>query len=222
MRKTLMLLVLASAMTLAAPSGASAWHCHFHGCHHPCFSPCWGGNFGHCGFGSFGWCGWRHCCFGGCGFYPSFYYPAYYGYYAPPPYYPVVAPAVYGSTLDVRRLPALLTANRDVLANELARLRVARAPEGAATAPSTSYATVVISLPADAKLTANGQATTTTSDRRVFITPELQTGKSYSYVFKMTVERNGKTIEDTRRVVVRAGEESKVAFDTPSVATASK
>jgi uncharacterized protein (TIGR03000 family) len=81
---------------------------------------------------------------------------------------------------------------------------------------------VVVNLPADAKLTANGQATTTTSGRRVFVTPELESGKTYSYLLKMSVDRNGQSVEETKKVLVRAGEESKVSFDVPAVATASK
>jgi uncharacterized protein (TIGR03000 family) len=81
---------------------------------------------------------------------------------------------------------------------------------------------VVVSLPADAKLLANGQVTKTTSERRAFVTPELEAGKTYSYVLTMTVERDGKTVEDTRKVLVRAGQETKVNFEMPVVATASK
>jgi len=83
-------------------------------------------------------------------------------------------------------------------------------------------AKVVVKLPADAKLTANGQATTTTSDRRVFVTPELESGRTYSYLLKMTVERDGKTVEESRKVLVHAGQETNVNFDTATVATASK
>jgi uncharacterized protein (TIGR03000 family) len=89
----------------------------------------------------------------------------------------------------------------------------------AATAPAA--AKVIVSLPADAKLTANDKATVTASDRREFVTPALERGKSYSYTLKITVERDGKTIEEAKKIVVRAGELTKVNFELP-VATASR
>jgi uncharacterized protein (TIGR03000 family) len=76
-------------------------------------------------------------------------------------------------------------------------------------------------LPADATLTANDKATSTTSDRREFVTPALERGKTYSYTLKMTVERDGRTIEEAKKIVVRAGELTKVNFELP-VATASR
>ncbi len=75
-----------------------------------------------------------------------------------------------------------------------------------------SKAQVVVHLPADAKLYANNQLTTLSSDERSFSTPTLEQGLDYQYVLKIEYERNGKTIADTQIVKVRAGAASVVHF----------
>jgi len=46
---------------------------------------------------------------------------------------------------------------------------------------SAAPATLVVSLPADARLIIDGEATTSTTARRTFVSPELAPGKTYSY-----------------------------------------
>jgi uncharacterized protein (TIGR03000 family) len=77
-----------------------------------------------------------------------------------------------------------------------------------------------VSLPEDAKLTIDGQPTNSTSESRVFETPSLTPGKTFYYVLKATVVRDGKTETVTKEVVVRAGEETRVKIDVPEVAVA--
>jgi uncharacterized protein (TIGR03000 family) len=79
----------------------------------------------------------------------------------------------------------------------------------------SAAATIVVALPAEAKLTIDDNATTSTSERRVFVSPTLEAGQEYYYTLK--AEFNGQT--KTERVTVRAGEEVKVniAF-APAVA----
>jgi len=88
----------------------------------------------------------------------------------------------------------------------------------AAVTPSAqpAAATIVVSLPAEARLTIDDNATTSTSERRVFVSPTLDAGQEYYYTLK--AELNGQT--KTERVTVRAGEEVKVniAF-VPAVAS---
>jgi uncharacterized protein (TIGR03000 family) len=81
-------------------------------------------------------------------------------------------------------------------------------------------ARVIVSLPADAKLTINGQATKSTSAKRVFESPTLEKGKTYSYTFKATVVRDGRTVSAERKIQLKAGERKPVSFDfeTSSVA----
>jgi uncharacterized protein (TIGR03000 family) len=74
-------------------------------------------------------------------------------------------------------------------------------------------ATIVVRLPADAKLTVDGSATRSTDSVRTFVSPPLQAGKDYQYTLRAEVMRDGKTVERTRDVSVRAGQTSEVSFD---------
>jgi len=78
-------------------------------------------------------------------------------------------------------------------------------------------ATIVVTLPVDAELTFDGNATTSTSARRVFVTPALETGADYTYTLRAQV---GETAQ-TRTVTVRSGETTNVsfAFDAQGVAS---
>jgi uncharacterized protein (TIGR03000 family) len=82
--------------------------------------------------------------------------------------------------------------------------------------------TLIVSLPADAKLTIDGNATTSTSAQRTFVSPALKMGQDYSYTLKAEVVRNGQTQAVTQQVKVRAGEETRVALDIPTGAVASR
>jgi uncharacterized protein (TIGR03000 family) len=84
-------------------------------------------------------------------------------------------------------------------------------------AESASPATIHVSLPADAKLLIDGNATTSTSDHRVFVSPSLEPGQEYFYTVK--AEYKGEVREE--RVSVTAGQEVKVNIEFPS-AVASK
>jgi uncharacterized protein (TIGR03000 family) len=85
-------------------------------------------------------------------------------------------------------------------------------------APQTGEApaTLVVRLPADAKLTIEGAPTTSTNDVRWFISPPLQAGKDYQYTLKAEVTRDGKKVERTREVTVRAGQQNEVTIDLPA------
>jgi uncharacterized protein (TIGR03000 family) len=74
-------------------------------------------------------------------------------------------------------------------------------------------ATIVVNLPADARLIVNDQTTTSTSDRRMFRSPPLKPGEEYSYTFKAEINRDGKPITATKQVSVRAGRQTEVQFE---------
>jgi uncharacterized protein (TIGR03000 family) len=78
-------------------------------------------------------------------------------------------------------------------------------------APTT--ATIVVSLPADAKLSVEDQPTTSKSERRTFVSTPLQSGRQYYYTLKAEINRDGKPVTETRRVIVQAGKETQVKFD---------
>jgi uncharacterized protein (TIGR03000 family) len=77
-------------------------------------------------------------------------------------------------------------------------------------------ATLIVSLPADAKLTIDGQATTSTSAKRVFSTPVLEAGKTYQYTLKAEVVVEGKTEVITKVVQIQAGRETLEKLELPS------
>ena len=83
-------------------------------------------------------------------------------------------------------------------------------------------ATIVVSLPADARMTVDGAPTTSTSDRRTLVSPELLFGSTYVYTLQAEVIRNGQTVAQTQRVTVRGGETSTVVFDFSTQGTASR
>jgi uncharacterized protein (TIGR03000 family) len=81
-------------------------------------------------------------------------------------------------------------------------------------------ATVVISLPPDAKLSFDDRPTASTSALRSFVSPPLDTGKNYYYTLRAEANREGRDMVITRRIAVRAGQETRVTFEFagPSVA----
>lgn len=101
-----------------------------------------------------------------------------------------------------------------------------KAPKKAAPPKKTGFvpakAKFIVSLPADAKLIVDGHATSSTSDKRVFVSPPLQPGAEYQYTFKAVVERDGQTKEVTKLVKFRAGDEVAISLQVPVATTASK
>ncbi|MFL5338744.1 MAG: TIGR03000 domain-containing protein [Gemmataceae bacterium] len=77
-------------------------------------------------------------------------------------------------------------------------------------------ANVVVKMPEGAALFANGQKTAQTAAERRFVTPELPAGQVYHYVFTAEVERDGKTVRETKNVEVTAGSTVRVDFETPA------
>jgi uncharacterized protein (TIGR03000 family) len=79
-----------------------------------------------------------------------------------------------------------------------------------------SRATIVVSLPTDAKLTIDDQATSSTGDQRVFLSPDLPAGQEFHYTLKAEVVVDGKTQVVSQVVAVRAGEQSRVTLAAPT------
>jgi uncharacterized protein (TIGR03000 family) len=82
-----------------------------------------------------------------------------------------------------------------------------------------SPATIVVSLPADARLLVDGAQTTSTSDRRTLVTPTLQVGSTYIYNMTAEIVREGRTVTQTQQVAVRSGETSTINFSFPTSQT---
>jgi uncharacterized protein (TIGR03000 family) len=83
-------------------------------------------------------------------------------------------------------------------------------------------ATIVVSLPADARLTVDGAPTNSTSDRRTLVTPELEFGATYVYTMRAEIVRDGRTLAETQDVTVRGGETSAIQFQFSNQTVASR
>jgi uncharacterized protein (TIGR03000 family) len=75
-----------------------------------------------------------------------------------------------------------------------------------------SRARMIVELPVDARLYVDDQLVNTTTPRPVFSTPELDQGKVYYYMIRVELQRNGQTHSETRRIVLRNGEEVVQSF----------
>ncbi len=70
-----------------------------------------------------------------------------------------------------------------------------------------------VHVPADAKIYINGKATSTPGTRRQFISRNLKPDLQYTYRVRAEVERDGKTLTETKIVDLRPGRAAEVAFD---------
>jgi uncharacterized protein (TIGR03000 family) len=75
-----------------------------------------------------------------------------------------------------------------------------------------SPATVVVRLPAGARLTIDGRPTRATGATRRFVSPPLQPGKTYTYRLRAEMGLEGRTVSATQTVTVQAGRRSQVQF----------
>ncbi len=91
----------------------------------------------------------------------------------------------------------------------------------AAVETTSNFATVVVSMPADAKLFVEGQEWTSDAGlpTRTFRTPAIDAGRTYYYAFKMEVVRGGRTLSQTQEARLQAGKTSRVVFTELSAGT---
>ncbi len=75
---------------------------------------------------------------------------------------------------------------------------------------------LVVNVPADAKVFVNGLPTTSTGSQRTYVSKGLVPGQTYTYEVRAEVVRNGKTVSDTKSVKLTAGQEYAVAFSLDS------
>lgn len=83
-------------------------------------------------------------------------------------------------------------------------------------------ATLIVSLPAEAKLAIDGNATTSTTATRVFTTPDLDAGVDFAYTLTAELKRDGQTLTASKQVTVRAGQETRVTLEFPAASVASR
>ncbi len=85
----------------------------------------------------------------------------------------------------------------------------------AALAGSLQRATIVVHLPAEARLYAEERLLRQSGPVRTFVTPLLPAGQEFTYRFKIEFDRDQETVAVTRTVKVRAGQQQTVAFVDP-------
>ncbi len=88
-------------------------------------------------------------------------------------------------------------------------------------AVAPSRARLIVDVPADAKLYIDDTAMKAPSDHRTYQTPDLEPGQTYYYEVRVEAQRDGKPVSETRRVLVRAGQEVHADFtDVGTTSTA--
>src|SRR5947209_5545369 len=83
-------------------------------------------------------------------------------------------------------------------------------------------ATVTVKAPLDVRVKFNGQLARRSAEEESFATPALEKGQKYSYQVVAEAERDGKTVTLTKKVSVKAGEQSMVDFSELAVSTTAK
>jgi uncharacterized protein (TIGR03000 family) len=83
-------------------------------------------------------------------------------------------------------------------------------------ASAGTRAQVLVRVPADAKLFADGQATALAGAERVFSTPELTPGRDFQYTLKIEYVDGTETKTASKQVMVRAGHRTVVDFTEQS------
>jgi uncharacterized protein (TIGR03000 family) len=191
-------------------SSCSGYSCHgwghreHHSCH-GCYGSCSGYayvDYGCCGGHSHGHRHWghRHCCGGeGC-----------YGSYA--------CNGGYGCTGNYGGCTGAPVVPQGKPVEKIEAKPVEKSTELQSAAP----ATLIVSLPANAKLLIDDAATASTSARRVFVSPTLPVGQDFTYSLKAEFTKNGKPVVVSKEVTVRAGAEINVTIEEGLASVASR
>ena len=85
-------------------------------------------------------------------------------------------------------------------------------PDDAKPDAKPGTAKLIIDVPENAKVYVDDRLLQTQAGKRSFNTPRLEQGVSYYYIFRAEVVVDGKTQSESKRVIVRAGETSQLAF----------
>ncbi len=84
----------------------------------------------------------------------------------------------------------------------------------------TTSGTILVTLPADAKLSIDGYVSQQTSAQRRLITPAIQPGQEFTYTLVAETTQNGQVVSQTQQVTVRAGQQMPVNFNFSTTPTA--
>jgi uncharacterized protein (TIGR03000 family) len=84
-----------------------------------------------------------------------------------------------------------------------------------ASARSPAPAQVTVIVPTDAQVFFDGSPTTQTGSQRLFVTPDLEPGRTFYYEIEAQWSANGQSFDQTRSVNVTAGAKVTVDFTVP-------
>jgi uncharacterized protein (TIGR03000 family) len=157
------------------------------------------GGYGYGGYGlGLGYGGWGYGLGYGIGDYGAGYYgDPYYDYSTP--YYSGSAPAVYDYS-------------NPAVASSYAPSTTQSFYSGPGMTPPENVAEVQVRVPADAQVWFDDTLTTKTGPMREFETPALTPGTTYEYKVKARWMKDGKPVEKTQTVKVRANQPTTVDF----------
>ncbi|MGH7227023.1 MAG: TIGR03000 domain-containing protein [Gemmataceae bacterium] len=175
------------------------------GCCGGCYGGCYGNSYGCCGGGrkhhrSKGCCG---GCYGGCygsSCYGGCYGGGYGGCYG----------GGYGG-MGTPMVPGMMV--------PAAPATPAKPATKKSSLENAAPATLIVTVPADARLSIDGESTTSTSTERVFVSPALTFGREYHYTLQAEFQKDGKTVKVRKDVAITAGNETRVSFVAESLAT---
>jgi uncharacterized protein (TIGR03000 family) len=102
------------------------------------------------------------------------------------------------------------------------KIPVPPTPKKTEEAAVPASATIVVTLPAEAKLLIDGNVTKSTSAYRVFASPTLEPGKQYAYTLVGELVRDGQKLTTTKEIQVSAGQETRVELEFSSVRVAQR
>lgn len=83
---------------------------------------------------------------------------------------------------------------------------------------SANQATVVVNLPADARLYVETHLMPLSGTTRAFRSTDLAPNMKHTYTIRMEVERGGKPVERVQSVIVEPGKRTQVTFEDPGEA----
>jgi uncharacterized protein (TIGR03000 family) len=193
-----------------------------HGCCGGCCGGCWGGCFGGCG-GCGGCCGGclggaacggcYGCYAGGPDIFSGIGYAGFggYGNYGMYGTVPVYAAPVYATPLFESQPLDYRPTNTKPPEAEPLKIKPTEVKPKLTAAPAN--ASLLIRVPADAKVYIDGNLMRSKSTERLFTSPEIEPGTPYFYMLRVEREKDGKTVQEVRRVTVMAGETSRLDFD---------
>lgn len=73
-------------------------------------------------------------------------------------------------------------------------------------------ATLVVTLPVDARLFVDGNPTTSTGSSRLLYTPALETDQKYGYTLRAEIVRDGNLLVEEKEIAVSGGQRTPVRF----------